>query len=106
MFTIKQLFNILYNGIYKFAKLLFDHADLPSSTIMTFEHTCISQSNNNYRYCTVSIPIQTINKILLAMNIHVCIVIQTQACIGIPENKKKIKMLSSQRRPCCHAKLK
>lgn len=105
MFTIKQLFNILYNGIYKFAKLLFDHADLPSSTIMTFEHTCISQSNNNYRYCTISIPIQTINKILHC-TCNEYIVIQTQACIGIPENKKKIKMLSSQRRPCCHAKLK
>lgn len=58
-FTIKLLSNIVHvpvnNGIYKFAKLLFDLACRLAMAIIynhVFEH--ISQSNNNY--CTISIP--------------------------------------------------
>lgn len=58
-FTIKLLSNIVHvpvnNGIYKFAKLLFDLACRLAMAIIynhVFEH--ISQYNNNY--CTISIP--------------------------------------------------
>lgn len=59
MFYYKLLSNIVHvpvnNGIYKFAKLLFDLACRLAMAIIynhVFEH--ISQSNNNY--CTISIP--------------------------------------------------
>lgn len=59
MFYYKLLSNIVHvpvnNGIYKFAKLLFDLTSRLAMAIIynhVFEH--ISQSNNNY--CTISIP--------------------------------------------------
>lgn len=105
MFYYKLLSNIVHvpvnNGIYKFAKLLFDLAcrlAMATYTIMylnIFHSLTITiapyQSHSNHKH-----------KTFLAMNKYSSKLRHALDSLKI----KKIKILSSRRRPCCHAKLK